>query len=149
MTPVYRAAENGHADVVKQLVGAGADVDQAMTTDGVTPLFVAAENGFVGVIKVLLAAGADINKANTNAFGYTPVYTAAQNGRLEVVRTLLENNADPNIPSKNGAWTPLKNALDEGHTAVAELLRKHGATLTFSDRCFLTCFFCFGRECCY
>ena len=37
-TPLNVAAQNGHSDVVAQLVQAGAGVNKALTTTGSTPL---------------------------------------------------------------------------------------------------------------
>ncbi len=58
------AVKHGHADVVRELIQAGATIDQAMSysiTSGdmdrditCTPLGYAAKRGFVGIIKELL-----------------------------------------------------------------------------------------------
>ena len=53
LTPVFIAAEKGHAEVVEILVKAGANT-QSPTEDGVTPLIAAVTNGHVRVVELLL-----------------------------------------------------------------------------------------------
>ena len=59
------ASRNGHVEVVRALVEAGASVDQARN-DGVTPLCIASEEGHVEVVRVLVAAGASVDQANND-----------------------------------------------------------------------------------
>ena len=42
-----------------------------------------------------------------------------------MARWLLDRGADPNAPNFEGK-TPLRVALDQGHAAIAELLRERG-----------------------
>ena len=55
---VCMAAQNGHLEVVRVLIEAGASVDQAME-DGRTPLFLAAMKGHVEVVRALVEVDAD------------------------------------------------------------------------------------------
>ena len=55
-TPLCIASQNGHLEIVKVLIAAGADVNQA-TKNGCTPLYVASLYGHLEVIKVLIASG--------------------------------------------------------------------------------------------
>eukprot|EP00729_Bicosta_minor_P012546 gene12546-biopygen3295 len=127
--PVWLAAWAGHVDVVTALVASNADVNQATTDDGTTPVYIAAAKGHVEVVELLVASNADVNQAKT-ANGATPVYVAAMNGHVDVVTALVASNADVNkarTDGGNGKWTPLNMATQEGHTAVATLLKQHGA----------------------
>ena len=47
-TPLYVAAQAGHAEVVRYLRGAGARADEALCTGGATPLIAAAQLGHTG-----------------------------------------------------------------------------------------------------
>ena len=60
-TAVYKAACDGHLDVVQALVAAKADVNKATTDIGITPLLIAAKNGHLDVVQALVAAKADVS----------------------------------------------------------------------------------------
>ena len=57
-TGIHWAVRNGHSDVVRLLLEAGADKDAA-TEDGGRALLFAAENGHLDVVRLLVEAGAD------------------------------------------------------------------------------------------
>ncbi|KXZ42561.1 hypothetical protein GPECTOR_135g625 [Gonium pectorale] len=152
-TPLHAAASNGHLEVVKELLAAGADV-KAADKDGESPLHVAASEGHPGVVKVLLAAGADVKAdgetplqlaafkghlkvvkellsagADVKAadwFGRTPLHAAARCGHLEVVQELLAAGADVKAAKKDGE-TPLQLAASMGHWEVVKELLAAGA----------------------
>ena len=48
----------GHLTIVRELVAAGASVDQAAEEDGGTPLIMAAQDGHLEVVHALVEAGA-------------------------------------------------------------------------------------------
>ena len=54
------AAAEGHAEVVKELIEAGADFRLRLPT-GFTPLLFAVREGRIPVVNVLLKEGADVN----------------------------------------------------------------------------------------
>lgn len=126
VSPLYVAALKGHVDVVTVLLENNANPNQA-TIDkySTTAIYMAAQEGHVNVVTVLLEHNADPNQARIDN-GQTPLWTAAMKGHVAVVKVLLKNNADPNKARTNSA-TALGLALHKGHTAIAELLRQHGA----------------------
>ena len=75
-----------HADVVRVLVDAGADVDK-MDQEGWTPLYLAARHEDAAVLKMLLAAGADPN------LGQSPYFWALVFGHKSVLALLLQHGA--------------------------------------------------------
>jgi len=103
--------------------------------EGQTPLTAAAESGRKEVISLLLERGADPNLRDFGADHPhdTPLSTAARAGHADVCLVLLNAGADPNLPTHPGQpgdpgnWTALDWALQGNHTAVAALLRAHGA----------------------
>ena len=63
VTTLWMAAYRGYVDVVRALVGRGADIEKARSSNWCTPLYVASENGHADVVRALMEGGADINKA--------------------------------------------------------------------------------------
>ncbi len=82
MTPLHWAVFHGHADTVKRLLDAKADVN-AVTEYEVTPLSIACQNGDAAITPLLLEAGADVNA--TLPGDVTPLMSAARTGNADVV----------------------------------------------------------------
>jgi len=123
-TPLHFAAIGGSAEVARMLVARGADIE-ARSDNGQTPLLRAAAEGSKGVIEVLLDNGAGVNIADPT-YGWTPLHYAARYGHRDVVELLLDKKASIEVRLTTG-HTPLALAEQVGHTAIAGLLRKHGA----------------------
>ena len=117
---LFDAAYDGRVNAIDELLAAGADVNQARTTDGVTPLYFAAYKGHLTVVTKLVAAGADIDKAMTTSGG-TPLYIAAQQGHIAIVSKLLQHGADKSIRGFQN-MTPLEQAQRMNRAAVVALL---------------------------
>jgi ankyrin repeat protein len=86
------AAQRGHVEVVRLLLGAGANFEQG-TSSGWSPLLVAAWSGHVGVVNLLLEAGANTGVTTTVvhlgiAVGSTPLEIATAMGHSTVVAVL-------------------------------------------------------------
>merc|ERR1712093_712651 len=62
-TPLYIAAQNGHADIIKLLLPYSAETCNVEVDcdkhNGFTPLYVAVYRGYVECVELLLAAGAN------------------------------------------------------------------------------------------
>ncbi|HEY9231514.1 MAG TPA: ankyrin repeat domain-containing protein [Blastocatellia bacterium] len=123
-TVLMYAAKEGHADIVQELLNAGAKLD-AKDNDGDTALMYAAIDGRVDVVRALFNAGANVNAVNNR--GDTPLLAAALRGRTEVVRLLLvAGDADVNAKNQKGQ-TALSLAEAEGHREIVRLLKDAGA----------------------
>jgi len=86
-TLMHHAAENGHLEVVKFLVGAKANVE-SKDKDGRTPLSHAAMNSHLEVVNLLVEeAGAKVDSKDEG--GLTPLSLATTKGHLEVVKFLV------------------------------------------------------------
>ena len=136
VSPLLVAIMNANWDLARQLIVAGADVNQ-WDIYGETPLFIAAdlrsridggrasidppnETSGLAIVSLLLEHGADPNTqlffkpANTrgviNTRGSTPLIRAANNGDLEVVKVLLAQGADATIPTAD-RQTPIHAVL--------------------------------------
>ena len=122
---IYDAAYDRNIAAVKQHLAAGADVN-AKDDDGETPLVWAVRRGGEKeVTELLIANGADVNaKGGVNV--WTPLHDAASFGYKEVGELLIAKGADLNAKDKNGR-TPLDWTINQKHTSITDLLRKHGA----------------------
>ena len=92
-TPLNGASKNGHTDVVKLLLGAGAEPSKA-DGNGETPLHYVAKKGYGDVTKILLDGGAQPSKVNKN--GRTPLHVAAIYGHNVIINILLDGGAKVN-----------------------------------------------------
>ncbi len=101
------ASAEGHLEVVKSLLAAGADpnlkahvstITERKNADhpsgGFTALMFAVRNGHEEVAKALIAGGADLKL--TNADGATATVIAIVNDRFDLAKELIDLGADPN-----------------------------------------------------
>lgn len=101
-TPLVRAAELGHDELVQTLLDAGASVDGACgCATGETPLWAAAGNGKTGSIRLLLDHGANPN-AVAGPAKVSALHQAVMRGNRELERLLLAFRADPQAKDANG-----------------------------------------------
>lgn len=103
---LHWAAAEGHADVIAELVKAGALVEDRLDS-GYTPLLFAVREGKIEAVKALLKAGADVNDTTPTGgrrtappkaprTGTSALILAAVNAHYELGKVLLEAGANPN-----------------------------------------------------
>ncbi|XP_052011196.1 ankyrin repeat and KH domain-containing protein 1 isoform X8 [Apodemus sylvaticus] len=126
-TPLMEASQEGHLELVKYLLTAGANV-HATTATGDTALTYACENGHTDVADVLLQAGAHLEHESEG--GRTPLMKGARAGHLCTVQFLISKGANVNRATANNDHTVVSLACAGGHLAVVELLLAHGADPT-------------------
>ncbi|HSM06066.1 MAG TPA: ankyrin repeat domain-containing protein [Longimicrobiales bacterium] len=121
MTALHLAVRDGHAEEVRLLLDAGADLDGRTGGDQSTPLVVALINGNYDLALELLEAGADPNLASED--GVAPLYATLNNrwapkalypqptafkqqsaDYLDVMEALLRAGADPNARVQTHIW---------------------------------------------
>jgi len=90
-------------------------------------------------VRGCLLAGVDVNA--TNDYGQTCLHIAAWRGYTKLVELLLFFGADPTIES-NGSVSAMSTSESNGHTNVAELLRKHPDCSVSSRRAVFKVAFC-------
>ncbi len=88
--PLHSAVEEENEDIVKALLAAGVNVDQA-DDDENTALMIAAENGKNKMSKLLVDAGADVDM--TNDYDETALSLARNNGNRYIVSLLRKAGA--------------------------------------------------------
>ncbi len=133
-TSLFDAIKKGDENLVKLLVGIGADVN-ASQSDGATWLHIAVYYGHEAIVKLLLERGADINAAPTagpNAGG-TPLLLAVCQNHEAIVTLLHERGADVNGRFGSTLSTPLHVAVEKGNEAVVKLLVDGGADVNASE----------------
>jgi len=130
---LWLASLKGYAAVVKELIDAGADVNERGSSkriapnkfySDVTPLYVAANEGHTPVVIELIRAGADVNIPMSG--GFTPINVAALIGCEACVAILLQAGADVNKADES-AMTPLSTAIEWKHEKIVKLLKHFGA----------------------
>eukprot|EP01052_Picozoa_sp_SAG31_P006098 SAG31_NODE_277_length_18641_cov_21.357944_5_plen_321_part_00 len=94
------AANNGHHELVRLIIQAGANVDSPVCTP--------------------------LTRKRT---GETPLHLASKHGHLQVARELLCLGANPNIPLPSTGFTALHVAASAGHSELCRLLACMGADL--------------------
>ncbi|CAG7649852.1 ankyrin repeat domain-containing protein [Paenibacillus allorhizosphaerae] len=150
--PLCMAAGNGHTEIVRMLLRAGADLNAAWYANnymgyaadagldmvrlllesgadpnncnwqGVTYLHKAAWLGHSEWAELLLEFGSDLN-AIDEEYNATPLGWAAKYGKTELVRLLLDKGADAGLPADEPWSQPLAWAERKGHEEIAALLR--------------------------
>jgi len=86
------AAINGHADVARALLDAGAFVNQSWD-DGTTPLHEAIRNNEIETVELLIEFGADLDKVNEGYGGAKPLQLAERWGHDEIAELLAAHGA--------------------------------------------------------
>ena len=108
-TALLFAVREGALPAARQLVAAGADVDDADAW-GVSAVVLAAHAGHVEMVEFLLAAGADPNAAGA---GFSALHPAVMRRDARLVGALLAHGADPNAQLRT--WTPTRRASRDFH----------------------------------
>lgn len=134
-TDMHTAVITGNAEVIRQHIAAGSDLNIKDPIGGSSPLISACLFGKTELAKMLIAAGANINFKNND--GSTPLHTAAFFCRPEIVQLLLKAHADETIKNKYGqtaaetvsAPFPAVKSIYEN---IGQMLAPMGLTLDYS-----------------
>ncbi|HSP68955.1 MAG TPA: ankyrin repeat domain-containing protein, partial [Bryobacteraceae bacterium] len=143
LTPLVFATRQNCLECVKELLAAGADVNQ-VTHYGWTPLLTATQNRHYKIGEYLLEHGANPNIKNNG--GWSPLYLATDNrniesgdypvrkpdmDHLEFIKLLLAKNADVNVRVCGTQSTPTTCTGDSTETRTnftMQWLNEDGAT---------------------
>ncbi|KAL4955493.1 ankyrin repeat protein [Aspergillus filifer] len=158
-TPLYKACQAGHADLIELLLNLGADASRTTRDTKVSALhwlFVLPASSIRRIATNLISAGADVNAViqptvgeDTDGFWHraqithypfelphgTPLHWAAVFRNLTAVDVLVELGANVNATyyEADNATTPLALAAWYGDLEVAERLIERGADGTLAD----------------
>ncbi len=131
-TALAVACYSGHADTVKMLLQAGANIELDASAisewrgNGYTPLGFAVSGRLASVVKLLLAEGAEVNHSDDLPWS-TLIGQAVYNGDITVARLLISAGADVNSCDKVGDQTPLQIACEHGDEEMVDLIMSPGA----------------------
>lgn len=118
-SPLQRAAVNGDASVIANLVNDGVDLN-ARLDQGWTALHIAAAGNFPDFVDGLLQCAADWQMAIED--GSTALHMAATNGHHRVVEVLLSHAARANLKRSSDGLEPLHIAAGRGKEDVLRVL---------------------------
>lgn len=134
-TDMHTAVIAGNAEILKQHIAAGSDLNVKDPIGGSSPLISACLFGKTELAKMLIDAGADVNFRNND--GSTPLHTAAFFCRPEIVQLLLKARADKSIKNKYGQTaveivsTPF-TAVKSIYESMGKMLAPMGLILDYS-----------------
>lgn len=120
-TPLGIATHFGNEDVVRFLLGKGADPNiQSQNGYNVYPIHAAISSGFDNIAKMLIEAGAEVNVLQSSRT--TPLHFASQQGNIDLIILLLENGAL--VETKNDMGKTASDlAAEKGHNEIANILK--------------------------
>lgn len=122
-TPLIAACAGGQFEVVKYLVGKGADINAGDNEDS-GPIHLAGVSGNVEVIGFLLDKGVEVDKRDEN--GMTALLFAGYRGQSEAVEFLISKGADVKATTTGGG-TMVHAASYAGNVEMLEKLFAGGA----------------------
>ena len=123
-TALHWAAYRDDADLIRQLLKAGAKADVA-NDYGSTPMSEAAVAGNPAVIEMLVRAGANVD--SPNADGQTALMVLARTSNVEAAKVVLKHRAKVNAAEARRGQTALMWAAAQNQPEMVKLLVKHGA----------------------
>jgi ankyrin repeat protein len=129
MMALSQAVEHGNIDIVRVLLGAGADA-RAANNDGRTPLMYLGDGATPDLVRELLAAGAEVNAQDKS--GATALMNGASDGKYAILKELVEAGAKVDLKDENDktAWMFAASNSDE---AVVRLLIDAGSDVKAKD----------------
>ncbi len=93
-TALIAASREGAIDIVRDLLGSGANIN-LKNNDGNNALWFACFGNHIALIRLLVNAGIDLDNQNDN--GVTVLMYAASSGKTQAVKLLLEAGANPHL----------------------------------------------------
>jgi hypothetical protein len=120
--PILEAAAKKHMDVIRLLLGNGANINQE-GKDGRNELFVTSQNGQETAVRMLIQAGAIINSVDARLM--TPIQVASEHGHKGIVEMLIKAGVDMNL----GSELALYCTSEGGHEDVVQTLILTGADI--------------------
>ncbi|MFA6303763.1 MAG: ankyrin repeat domain-containing protein [Legionella sp.] len=129
ITPLWAAAQNGHFEIARLLIDAGADVNYKHPI-GQSVLWTAAAEGHSNIVQLLLSKGAHKDEIANNV---TPLWVAVQNNHIDTVQILIGAGCDVNLPHQPTNQTAIRKATLEGNEIMVSELINAKADVNLPD----------------
>lgn len=130
--PIVAAAQQGHADIIKSLLKAGAKVDKG-DEGQLTALNWACANEHWDVAELLLQNGANPNSYKSRNMYTTPLMVVAEKGNAKILKLLIEKGADITKTDSYGR-TALIRAAQEGQLETVKVLVDNNADIFIKEK---------------
>merc|ERR1712048_718216 len=125
-TPIIWATIQGNVDILKSLIGNGANVNFKADKQDITALHFAAAKGDNEIVTALLKAGADFQSKDKN--GVSALDTAISYGKVNVLKSLLYKYEEAYSEDKASLTDFYKKAIDfssvHGNDEVVKVLEE-------------------------
>ncbi|XP_069559987.1 B-cell lymphoma 3 protein homolog [Brachyistius frenatus] len=121
LSPLHLAVLQGHKDLARMLLDAGADINAMDVKSGQSPLMHAVESNNSDMVHFLIETGCDVNSQSYS--GNTALHSACGRGHVDTVRLLLKSGADSSLKNNHND-TPVMVAKNK---KIAEVLRGRGS----------------------
>jgi ankyrin repeat protein len=136
-TSLIFAVENGHTEIVVELLKAGADVTIADRKNRL-PIDIAIQEGHTEIVQLLQNAGAKVEIESIES-SPAALLGAAKQGNLDILKLALQAGIDPNTSELETTRNPrhktaLIFAAERGHLKIVEHLILAGVDINLSDR---------------
>ncbi|WP_367608396.1 ankyrin repeat domain-containing protein [Legionella sp. W05-934-2] len=123
-TPLLIAVEHSNIEVIKTLLGLGANPNHRLS-NGLFPLYLAVQNNHAAVAMLLLDQPAIVvNTCLDN--GMTPLHKAIENELEQVVLKLIEKGASLDARRKSDGLTPFHLAVQKGNLKAVQAMLARG-----------------------
>lgn len=121
-TALFRAAEYGHAKLIRLLLSKGAD-PYIPARSGLYPIHAAAEGGLIKAVKEFEAQGVSLSLATST--GWTPAHCAAVNGNISLLKYLCKRGVNLQKKNKQGITPFVAAASSSDPTGVLKKTTKY------------------------
>ena len=122
-TPLHVAARDGYAEIVRELLQAGANPRLGDGLMKATPGHKAGYQGHAEAARALVAQGGLEMEAQGAYNGFTALHDAVWHGHTETARVFLDASARLDLRSQTGT-TPLELAIEYGYHDIAAMIQK-------------------------
>jgi len=132
-TALHMACDNGHLEVVKEILAAGAKLDPLVFDSYMMPLHFAVSKNHTAIAKLLIEKGAKMDENTYSGACCGPIHYAIIKENMEIVKLLLAKKCNVNLPDDINGNSPLMLATSLRQLDTMKLLIQHKADVNLVD----------------